>query len=165
MHCVGVGTVKLSSHTFGWQQRLRGRNATTARQVADQTIRSSTDELSRSKKLVALALHRLAKAIVSGQVKYQLADVDRMIRLQAFLDGHVDSPQRHRTPEEAVDQFKAYFQSLLTDEQDQLIAYWERLGAQGTPPTTGGGSPQPTPGPDPVSTDAPIPSDQKSRPN
>jgi hypothetical protein len=169
---VAVGTVKLWSRTFNWQQRLRERDATAARQVADQTLRSSTDDLSRSKKLVALALNRLAKAVISGEIKYQLADVDRMIRLQAFLDGHTDGPGRYRTPEEFVAQFMEYFQSLTTAEQDQAIAHCERLEAQRLPPahpTTGPSTP--TPGSDPVSppsTDAvipPDPPDQKSSPD
>jgi hypothetical protein len=161
---VAVGTVKLWSRSFHWQQRLGERDAAAARQVADQTLRSSTDDLSRSKKLVALALNRLARAVLSGEIKYQLADIDRMIRLQAFLDGHTDGPGSCRSPEEFVDQFREYFESLTTAEQDQVIARCESLEAK---PAT---DPCPTAAPvqDPSSTErlgTVVPSDPKSIPD
>lgn len=83
---VAVATVKSWSRQFQWSKRLAERDAAIARQVADQTIKSGVDELGRNKKIVQLALIKVAKAINSDKVKVQIGDLDRLIRLQSFLD-------------------------------------------------------------------------------
>ena len=156
---VSLPTVKRWAKVHAWISKIDEREAQIARQMADQTLHSSLDEMSRNRKLVTLALNRLAKAILNGQVKYQLADVDRLIRLQAFLDGRTDSSGQYRTPEEFVDHFRAYFQSLTTAEMDQAIAYCERCEGTSLAPTppAGGALPSPVPEADPAPPEADVP--------
>ena len=87
---VSASTVKLWSRSFAWPKRIAERDATVARQIADQSLQSTVDELGRNKKIVQMALVRLAKAIADGKVKMQMGDLDRLIRLQAHLDGYVE---------------------------------------------------------------------------
>ena len=83
---VSVSTVKLWSRSFGWHQRLHEHSAKAARETADRVIGGGLAEISRNRKIVQMALVRLAKGIAEGKVKMQLGDLDRLIRLQAFID-------------------------------------------------------------------------------
>lgn len=87
---VSASTVKLWSRSFSWSKRIAEHDATAARQIADQSLQSTVDELGRNKRIVQLALVRLAKAIANGEIKMQLGDLDRLIRLQSHLDGYVE---------------------------------------------------------------------------
>lgn len=103
---VSVATLKVWSRKYSWQNRVRERDATVARQVADQSIQSLVDETSRNKRIVQMALIRLAKAIASGQIKMQLGDLDRLIRLQSFLDGYSEGQTWDQmTPEQLAQRF------------------------------------------------------------
>jgi len=86
---VSLSTVKLWSRSFGWVQRIRERDAEIARRVADRALQTNLDEQDRNQKIVRLALVRLAKAIADGKIRMQLSDLDRLIRLQSFLEGPV----------------------------------------------------------------------------
>ena len=83
---VSVSAIKLWSRSFGWAERIQERNAELARQVADRAIQSNIDTLGRNQKIVQLALVRLAKAIADGNVRMQLGDLERLIRLQGYLE-------------------------------------------------------------------------------
>ncbi|MFC1476291.1 hypothetical protein ACFLQW_04755 [Candidatus Zixiibacteriota bacterium] len=89
---VALSTVKLWSRSFGWRQRIRERDAQIARRVADRTLQSNLDEQDRNKRIVRMALVRLAKAIADGKVRMQLSDLDRLIRLQSYLEGPPKGP-------------------------------------------------------------------------
>lgn len=123
---VAVATVKSWSRQFQWSKRLAERDASVARQVADQAIRSEVDELGRNKKLVQMALIKVAKAINADKAKVQVGDLDRLIRLQTFLAGGyapvtTEALDRMR-PIEVVHVFDQWL-SLLTDvELHELIA-------------------------------------------
>jgi transposase len=89
---VSLSTVKLWSRSFGWLQRIRERDAEIARRMADRTLQANFDEQDRNKKIVRMALVRLAKAISEGKIKMKLSDLDRMIRLQSYLEGPAPKP-------------------------------------------------------------------------
>lgn len=89
---VSLSTIKLWSRSFGWRQRIRERDAQIARRVADQTLQSDIDEQDRNKRIVRMALVRLAKAIADGKVRMQLSDLDRLIRLQSYIEGPPKGP-------------------------------------------------------------------------
>ena len=84
---VSPSAVKLWGRSFAWRNRIQERDAQIARQVADRAIQTGIDEHDRNRKIVQMALMRLAKAISEGKIKMQMGDLDRLIRLQAFLDG------------------------------------------------------------------------------
>ena len=102
---VSLSTVKLWSRSFGWQQRVRERDAEVARQVADRTLKSDVDESERNIKIVRLAMVRLARAIADGKVRMQLSDLDRLIRLQSLLEGQPDPAGVPQTADELIDLF------------------------------------------------------------
>jgi len=83
---VSPSAVKLWSRSFGWRQRVQERDADVARKVADRAIQSNIDKLDRNQKIVQMALVKLAKGIADGKVRMQLGDLERLVRLQAFLD-------------------------------------------------------------------------------
>jgi hypothetical protein len=141
---VALSTVKLWAGHHGWQERIRERDAVVARQAADQALHSSVEEQSRNRKIVQLALVRLAKAIANGQVKMQLGDLDRLIRLQAFLDGQEDLRLEDRTPEQIAAFIDTLLSSLSTAElNDVLTALDRRQQAAQNPASTPPPSPPP----------------------
>jgi hypothetical protein len=88
---VAPSTVKLWARSFGWQDRLRKRDLEIARQVADRTVSGEVDRRERSLQIVHMALVQLAKAIAEGDLRMTLSDLDRLIRLEAFLSDEAES--------------------------------------------------------------------------
>ena len=110
---VAVSTVKLWARSFGWQRRVREREAEVARRVADRTLQSTIDEGERNQKIVQMAVVRLARAIAQGKVRMQVGDLDRLIRLQAFLE---KKPQFKGVPQTAEE-----FVSLIRTVDDEVL--------------------------------------------
>jgi hypothetical protein len=90
---VAPGTVKLWARSFRWQERVRDRDIEIAREVAGRTMSDEVTRRERSLQIVHLALVQLAKAIAEGDIRMTLSDLDKLIRLEAFL---CDEPEsRH----------------------------------------------------------------------
>jgi hypothetical protein len=131
---VSVAAVKLAATSFGWKQRVRDRDLEQARQVADRALQTTHDDQDRYRKVVRMAVMKLARAIAEDRVKLQSADLDRLIRLDAFLNGPPTAAGITTTssPEEILD----FFERLTTAEQDQIITGLERrLAANAGDPT------------------------------
>lgn len=88
---VAASTVKLWARSFGWQERVRERDIEIAREVADRTVTGEIDRRERSLQIVHMALVQLAKAIAEGDIRMTLADLDKLIRLEAFLSDEPES--------------------------------------------------------------------------
>ncbi|HEX5130909.1 MAG TPA: hypothetical protein VFX92_00330 [Candidatus Krumholzibacteria bacterium] len=88
---VGSSTVKLWARSFGWQERLHERDLEIAREVADRTVTGEVDRRARSLQIVHMALVQLAKAIAEGDIRMTLNDLDKLIRLEAFLSDEAES--------------------------------------------------------------------------
>ena len=118
---ISLPTVKLWARAFGWQERIRERDAAVARKVADQTIQSNVHDGERNQKIVELALMKLAKAIAEGKVRMQLSDLDRILRLQEFLESRLDQrdPERPKTQDEFIQRYIQYFNA---DELRRIIS-------------------------------------------
>jgi hypothetical protein len=90
---VASSTVKLWARSFRWQDRIRERDLEIARDVAGKTRIGEVTRRERSLQIVHMAMVQLAKAIAEGDMRMTLADLDRLIRLEAFL---CDEPEsRH----------------------------------------------------------------------
>ena len=90
---VSESTVKLWGRSFGWKERVRDRDLDIAREVARRTLSEEVSHRERSLQIVQMALVQLARAIVDGNVKMTLGDLDKLIRLEAFLSDQPDSRQ------------------------------------------------------------------------
>jgi len=138
---VSAATVKLWSRSFGWAKRVAERDATVARQVADQTLRSGVDELGRNKKIVQMALIKVAKAINSDKVRVQVGDLDRLIRLQTFLEGGyapVTVEMLTRMPVMDVSAlFTQWIQALSDEDLKAVVADSRREKEEATSGRTG----------------------------
>ena len=84
---VSASAVKLWARSFNWRPRLCEGEAETARQMAEKALQTSMSEGQKQRRIVQMALVRLARGIAEGQIKMQMGDLDRLIRLQAFIDG------------------------------------------------------------------------------
>ena len=82
---VSISAVKLWGTSFGWKKRIKNRDFQIAREMASRTISDEVDHRERNLKIVQMSLVRLAKAIVDGDVKMTLSDLDKLIRLESFL--------------------------------------------------------------------------------
>lgn len=89
---VSPSSLKLWGKSFGWPERIQERDADSARQMADRSLQAGMEEQARNRKIVHMALMKLAKAIADGTVRMQLGDLDRLIRLEAYLSGNNDDP-------------------------------------------------------------------------
>jgi hypothetical protein len=90
---VAASTVKLWARSFGWQGRTRERDFEIARNVAGRTMSDEVTRRERSLQIVHMAMVQLAKAIAEGDMRMTLADLDKLIRLEAFLSN--ESESRH----------------------------------------------------------------------
>lgn len=90
---VSIQSVKLWGKTFNWKKKLSEREGEVARAMAARNVDTEVSNRTRNKQIVQMALVHLAKAIAEDKVKMTLADLDRLIRLESFLDQGVDSRQ------------------------------------------------------------------------
>jgi hypothetical protein len=90
---LALNTVKNWSSQFGWQERLEEREKEVGRVLATKTLRSEVDSRLRNKQLIQVALVQIAKQLAEGRIKATLGDLDKLIRLERYLDGMPDSRQ------------------------------------------------------------------------
>lgn len=109
---VDVSTIKLWGRSFDWQGRIRSRDLEEARQTADQTSNAHVDDRRRRRKLIDLALFKIAKAIAEDKVRYQASDLERIIGLMEKLDA---APMwTNGAPRNDPHEIVEYLRSLLT---------------------------------------------------
>jgi hypothetical protein len=133
---VALSTVKLWGKSFHWKQRVRERDADVAREMAARTLSDEVSRRERSVQIVQLALVQLAKAIAEGKVKMTLGDLDKLIRLEAFLSDLPDSRQeivfadlKNKSSQELRQMMRDEIESLKEIEaSEEEIATWEREG-------------------------------------
>ncbi len=90
---VSTSTVKLWGKSFRWKERLKERDLEVARHMASRTLSDEVNHRERNLQIVQMSLVRIAKAIVDGEVKMTLSDLDKLIRLESFLRDEPDSRQ------------------------------------------------------------------------
>ena len=90
---VSLSTVKLWGKSFRWKHRVKDRDIQIAREMASRTLGDEVNHRERNLQIVQMSLVRLAKAIVDGDVKMILGDLDKLIRLESFLRDEPDSRQ------------------------------------------------------------------------
>ena len=86
-----VPSVKLWGRQFAWKRRLKEREGEVARAMAARNVGNEVSNRTRNKQIIQLALVQLAKAIAEGKIKFNLSDLDRLVRLESFLDQGPDS--------------------------------------------------------------------------
>ena len=140
---VALSTVKLWGKSFHWKGRVRERDADVAREMAARTLSDEVSRRERSVQIVQLALVQLAKAIAEGKVKMTLGDLDKLIRLEAFLSDLPDSRQeivfadlKNKSTEEIRQMMRTEIEALKEIEaSEEEIASWEREGKLLTAPS------------------------------
>ena len=114
---ISLPTIKNRARTFRWQDRVAVRDADGARRMADRTLQETAADQQRNRKIVEMALSKLARAILDGSVKMQLSDLDRLIRLQTFLNERRN--EKSGRPETVAD----VLAELETPRLRELVAY------------------------------------------
>jgi transposase len=109
---VSERTIRHWARQGNWKQLLREREVEGARRLADQTLESTVTQRSRNRKIVEMALVRLAKAVAEGKVRMQLGDIERLIRLQADLDRMDVAGFEGRNPKEIMASFFRWYGTL-----------------------------------------------------
>jgi hypothetical protein len=88
---VAISTVKLWGTSFGWKERIRDRDLEIARELATRTLGGEVSRRERNTQIIQMAILQLAKAVAEGQVKMTLSDLDKLIRLESYLNDEPDS--------------------------------------------------------------------------
>jgi hypothetical protein len=109
---VDVTTVKLWGRSFRWQKRIHARDLEVARKLADHTLRTNVDDRGRRRRLIDLALMKIAKAIAEDKVRYQAADLERILHLLEYWEH--SSPESGITPHATPEEIITYLRSLPT---------------------------------------------------
>ena len=112
-------SVKLWGREFAWMRKLKEREGEVARAMAARNVDNEVSNKIRNKQIIQLALVQLAKAIAEGKVKMNLSDLDRLVRLESFLDQGVDS--RHEVIIESL-KGKSFeeLRGMIKDELETL---------------------------------------------
>ena len=133
---VSLSAVKLWARSFSWRDRLAEREVHVAREMAARALNDEVSRRERSLQIVQLALVQLAKAIAEGRVKMTLSDLDKLIRLEAFLSDEPESRHslivadlRGKTIEELRAMMRKEVDALREIEASETeIAQWESEG-------------------------------------
>jgi hypothetical protein len=81
-----VGAVKKWSRVFNWKQRVEDREAAVSGIVRERVTTGEVDRRSRNLKIVKAGIVATARAIADGKIKPSLADLERMMRLEAEVE-------------------------------------------------------------------------------
>ena len=131
---VSERTVRHWANQGKWRQRLSEREAQAARQMADQVISSSVAHAARNRKMVELALMKVIKAINSDKVRVQVGDLDRLLRLQAFLDGDgvavTAETLRQRPVQEVLDAYREWITAMTDEQLNDVIKFEKKREAE-----------------------------------
>lgn len=88
---VSATTAKNWASAFGWQARLREHEAQVSRRAIDlaekQGVEVDARAKSRNLKIVQGAMIKLAQALATGDVKFALSDLPRLVALEQALTG------------------------------------------------------------------------------
>lgn len=125
---VARSTVKLWGKSFGWKEKVRERDLDVAREVATRTLDSKVSRQERNTQIIQMAILQLAKAVAEGQVKMTLSDLDKLIRLEAFLSDEPESRQ-----EIIVHELSGKTDAELKEVIKQEIALLEELSRSEKP--------------------------------
>jgi hypothetical protein len=90
---VSHSAVKKWSREFDWLARAADRDKDVVRVAANKAIQVGVESSVRNRQVVQLALVQVARQIAEGKVRATISDLDRLIRLEAFLEGRADSRQ------------------------------------------------------------------------
>jgi hypothetical protein len=99
--------VKNWARSFHWTRRLAEHEAAVARRTIDiadsQGVETDAKARARNLKMVQMAMLKLAQALASGEVKFQLADLERMVRLETLLTEGPDAGGKGQPVGPAID--------------------------------------------------------------
>ena len=143
---VALSTVKLWGQSFSWKNRIKERDLQVAREMATRVLNDEVSRRERSLQIVQMALVQLAKAIAEGKVKMTLADLDKLIRLEAFLSDLPDSRQevvfadlRNKTTDELREMMRQEVEMLkeldVTSQDIQMLEKEGKLLTDGKSPS------------------------------
>ena len=90
---VSHSAVKKWSRQFDWLTRAADRDKDVVRVAANKSIEVGVESSVRNRQIVQMALVQIARQIAEGKVKATISDLDRLIRLEHFLEGRADSRQ------------------------------------------------------------------------
>jgi len=121
---VSLSAVRLWARSFGWQRRLRERDLESARHIADKTLEEDLYDHAQHRKLVRMALVKVARAVLDGRVRITIADLDRLIRLEAILAGANLPTGKTGDPFESLDGFRAQLGQLSVAQLRELANRW-----------------------------------------
>jgi hypothetical protein len=133
-------TTRNWSREFEWQRRCEERDRDVAKVVTSKTIQEEVEARVRNKAIVQLALVTLARQISQGKVRGTLSDLDKLVRLEAFLDGQADSRQeviQHDLRGKTADELKALLRREIAELAE--LAEYEVVGEEDGRPDAGSG--------------------------
>ena len=131
-----ITTVKLWGRSFGWQERVQRRDLAEARRIADHTSASATMNHHRRRKILELAVMKMAKAIAEDRVKYQAGDLERLLKLEdvlAQLEGQF-VPASTAGPEEIVEFLNRIGTHTLLEVRALFQRQWQKMYPELTGP-------------------------------
>ncbi|GJM43878.1 MAG: hypothetical protein DHS20C21_07200 [Gemmatimonadota bacterium] len=118
---VSVASLKKWSGAFSWQTRIAERDAAVSGIVRERTTEREVTRQERNRKIVEAGIIATARAIADGRIRPSLSDLDRLMRLEAFLEGEVES--RHEiVARDLRDKSTAELREILRSELQDLEA-------------------------------------------
>ncbi|GJM43213.1 MAG: hypothetical protein DHS20C21_00550 [Gemmatimonadota bacterium] len=88
-----VAAVKKWSGAFSWQRRVAERDQAVGGLVRERATKAEVDRRSQNRRIIEAGIISVARAIADGRVSPSLSDLDRLVRLQCFVEGEADSRQ------------------------------------------------------------------------
>jgi hypothetical protein len=129
---VAPSTAKAWSKEFSWGERLAERDRGIAQVVRSRTEKAEVDSQIRNRQFVQMALVATARQIAEGKIRATMSDLDRLIRLERFLEGEVESRHELVARElagKSIDELRLMLQrelkeltELTGEEPEQLVA-------------------------------------------
>lgn len=95
--------------SFGWVERIQERDNEIANKIKEETMNSIVNEKKNYRKIIKLAITQIVGKMQEGDLRYNIADLDRLVRLDLHLLGE---------DEQSV---KVNNQVTLTEQDKEMI--------------------------------------------
>lgn len=77
--------------SFNWKERVQERDNEIASKLKEQTMSSIINEKANYRKIIKLGISQIVSNMQNGDLKYNVADLDRLVRLDLHLLGEEET--------------------------------------------------------------------------
>lgn len=110
--------------SFDWMNRIQERDNEIANKIKEETMNSLINEKKNYRKIVKLAITQIVGKMKNGELKYNITDLDRLVRLDLHLLGEEEQSVKVNSEVTLTEQDK----DMISTLSSKFGLYVDELG-------------------------------------